>query len=123
MKPYITDATLELVHARRHAAKAWRKAALSKDPCPRSLAAHARSITHGVDALKFQEEREGRAAAEEAFGALWSWAWQLLGGLIGAAAGGVGIATGIGLLIKGHLVAVKARGGRDSALMSVTLRF
>lgn len=47
----------------------------------------------------------------------------LLGGIIGAAAGGAGIATGIGLLIKGHMVKVDARGGRDSASMTVTLRF
>ncbi|MEM7156172.1 MAG: PEGA domain-containing protein [Myxococcota bacterium] len=47
----------------------------------------------------------------------------LLGGIIGAAAGGAGIATGVGLLIKGHLVSVKARGNAESASMSVTLRF
>jgi hypothetical protein len=47
----------------------------------------------------------------------------LLGGIIGTAAGGVGVAGGLAMMIKGRQVAVKARAGKQQASLGVIVRF
>lgn len=47
----------------------------------------------------------------------------LLGGILGTAAGGLGIAGGLAMMIQGHRVAVRARAGKQQASLGVTVRF
>ncbi|MCX4241454.1 PEGA domain-containing protein [Paraliomyxa miuraensis] len=47
----------------------------------------------------------------------------LLGGIIGTAAGGLGVAGGLALLIHGQRVTVRARGGNKQASISLSVRF
>jgi hypothetical protein len=47
----------------------------------------------------------------------------LVGGIVGAAAGGLGIGAGIALMVKGHRVTVRARGGGKQAALGVGWRF
>jgi hypothetical protein len=47
----------------------------------------------------------------------------LLGGIVGVAAGGVGVAGGLAMLIKGHQIAVRGRADKQQASLSVTVRF
>ena len=47
----------------------------------------------------------------------------LLGGIIGVAAGGLGVGGGIALLIKGHQVKVRGKASATQASLGVALRF
>lgn len=47
----------------------------------------------------------------------------LLGGIVGTAAGAVGVGGGLAMLIKGRQISVRGRAGKDQATLSVTIRF
>lgn len=47
----------------------------------------------------------------------------LVGGIVGVAAGAVGIGGGLAMMIKGRQLAVRARAGKQEAALNVTLRF
>jgi hypothetical protein len=47
----------------------------------------------------------------------------LLGGIVGVAAGAVGIGGGLAMMIKGRQLAVRARASKQAASLSLTLRF
>ena len=66
LKPYISQHTLELVHFRRRAAKAYRQALWSSPFSPYALQRHAKQLTAGNQASAMQETIPGRERAEEA---------------------------------------------------------
>jgi len=47
----------------------------------------------------------------------------LLGGIIGTAGAGLGVAGGLAMLIQGHRITVKARGGGKQASVGLSVRF
>jgi hypothetical protein len=47
----------------------------------------------------------------------------LTGGIVGVAAGALGVAGGMAMMIKGHQIAVRGRGGKGQASLSLTVRF
>lgn len=47
----------------------------------------------------------------------------LVGGIVGVAAGAVGIGGGLAMMIKGRQVAVRGRAGKEAASVSLTIRF
>ena len=73
-QPRVLQSTLELVRARRHAAKAWRKAARAVPFSPSSLVARARALLSGAGARALAARVDGREVAEETFADLRRWA-------------------------------------------------
>jgi hypothetical protein len=47
----------------------------------------------------------------------------LTGGIVGVAAGGLGVAGGLAMMIQGHRIAVRARADKQRASLSVSVRF
>ena len=74
-KPYTLESTVELVHARRHAAEARREAPWAVPFSSSSLVAHAHALLSGVDAHALASHVDGREEAEEAFVYLRHWAY------------------------------------------------
>lgn len=47
----------------------------------------------------------------------------LLGGIVGTAAGGLGVAGGLAMMIQGHRISVRARASKQEASLGVIVRF